>query len=135
VHDAFKREESMPNKAPNRIRSQDNDDRDERWWENSKLASVPPFDVGTVLQQFPELTGPFWEALNVGVSRKIRQEALRLFRAFLTLPEKCQQIFVLKGIHNMSDREVERILGIHHQTVRRRYVEALRQIREALSSG
>ncbi|UKJ08481.1 RNA polymerase sigma-70 factor [Solitalea lacus] len=56
----------------------------------------------------------------------------RLDQAIKTLPEKCQQVFVLSRKEHLSNKEIAEQLGISPKTVENHLTIALRQIRSTM---
>jgi RNA polymerase sigma-70 factor (ECF subfamily) len=56
----------------------------------------------------------------------------RLQRLIEQLPSKCRQVFVLRRIHGVSQREIARSLGITEHTVEKHAVRGLRLILQAM---
>ena len=54
-----------------------------------------------------------------------RQEIDMLYQALHSLPERCRQVFVLRRIHGLSQREIAQKLGITEKTVENHSVIAL----------
>lgn len=54
-----------------------------------------------------------------------REEIEILSQAILTLPEKCQQVFILRKIHHLSNKEIGTRLGISVKTVENHITKGL----------
>lgn len=62
-----------------------------------------------------------------------RQDLERIQRLIADLPDRCRQIFVLRRIHGMSQREISRQLGLPEHTVEAQAVRGLKLISKAIA--
>ncbi len=63
------------------------------------------------------------------------QELRRIGESLATLPEKCRQVFVLRKIEGLSQREIAERLGISENTVEKHIGKGLRLLMDALGRG
>lgn len=64
-----------------------------------------------------------------------RQELSRLAALIAALPPKCREVFILRKVHELSQREVARHMGISENTVEKHMGKALRVLSNAISYG
>ncbi|WP_447952853.1 RNA polymerase sigma factor [Sphingopyxis chilensis] len=64
-----------------------------------------------------------------------RQELSRLAALIAALPPKCREVFMLRKVHELSQREVARHMGISENTVEKHMGKALRILSNAISYG
>lgn len=64
-----------------------------------------------------------------------RQELRRLSEAIDNLPPRCREVFVLRKIHDLEQREVARRLGISESTVEKQMQKSLYVLMTALGRG
>jgi RNA polymerase sigma factor (sigma-70 family) len=57
-----------------------------------------------------------------------RQELALLRHAIAALPERCRQVFVLRKVHGLPQREIARQLGISENTVEQHVAKGVRTI-------
>jgi len=86
------------------------------------------------------LTGDF-DSLNVPVDDltperrvSLHQEVSRMNVAINCLPNRCQAVFWLRRVENLSQKEIARELGISDGTVEKHMVRAARLLAELLST-
>jgi RNA polymerase sigma-70 factor (ECF subfamily) len=63
-----------------------------------------------------------------------RAELARLYRLILTLPERCRQVFVLRRVQNIPQKEIARRLGMAETTVENEAAKGLRLILSAIAA-
>ena len=107
----------------------DDGSRDERWWENSPLASesfsYETFDDGVLA----ELKGEIVNALNLGIREILWRRTAEILRLSFELSEMERRAFVMHAIDGESFRQIGRELGVHHVTARRAYERAAGKLR------
>lgn len=64
-----------------------------------------------------------------------RRELSRVQALIDGLPERCRQIFMLRRIQGMSQRDIARLLGVTENVVETQSMRGLRLILQALSEG
>ena len=57
-----------------------------------------------------------------------RQELALLRKAIAALPERCRQVFTLRKVHGLSQKEIARQLGISENTVEQHVAKGVRTI-------
>ena len=65
----------------------------------------------------------------------LRQELTRAAAALEALPERCREVFVLRKIHGLSQREVAAQLAITEGTVEKQVHKALQRLIDLLGRG
>lgn len=55
-----------------------------------------------------------------------RQELARLERAMATLPARCREVFVMRKVEGLSQRETATRLGVSQSTVEKQVIKAMR---------
>jgi RNA polymerase sigma factor (sigma-70 family) len=63
------------------------------------------------------------------------QELVRLARAFDRLPESCREVIWLRRVHDLSQREVAKKLGVSEKAVEKRVAKASRLLAQFLRSN
>lgn len=64
-----------------------------------------------------------------------REELAFVAKAIAQLPPKCRQVFTLRKIHGLSQREVAKELNISESTVEKHVIKALAQLTNAIGRG
>lgn len=64
-----------------------------------------------------------------------RQELERIATFIATLPPKCREVFTLRKVHELSQREVAHRMGISESTVEKHMGKALRLLANAITYG
>ncbi|WP_108245233.1 RNA polymerase sigma-70 factor [Muricauda brasiliensis] len=78
-------------------------------------------------------------AESIYVASEIEQEedvlelSKRIDRSMANLPQRCQEVFRLSRIHNISNKEIANQLNISHRSVENQISFALRRLRKDLS--
>lgn len=65
---------------------------------------------------------------------ELKDLEIALQAALNQLPEKCRQVFVLKRLEGMSQKEIATLLGISTKTVENQVTKALKVLKESLAS-
>lgn len=63
-----------------------------------------------------------------------RAELARLYRLILGLPERCRQVFVMRRVQNLPQKEIARRLGLAETTVENEAAKGLRLIMSAIAA-
>ncbi|RDY29234.1 RNA polymerase sigma factor [Romboutsia weinsteinii] len=76
---------------------------------------------------------------DISTFTDINLETLETFSeieiAILKLPDTYQEIFLLKFFHQLSDKEISKVLNIRQDTVRKRVSRGRQRLKEILSEG
>lgn len=64
-----------------------------------------------------------------------RQDLRRVIALITRLPDKCRQVFILRKMDGLSQREVSERLGVSESTVEKHVARGLRSLMETLSTG
>lgn len=64
-----------------------------------------------------------------------RQELARVAALIAALPPKCREVFTLRKVHELSQREVARTMGISENTVEKHMGKAIRILSNAIAYG
>jgi len=64
-----------------------------------------------------------------------RQELAHVAALIATLPDRCREVFTLRKLHGLSQREVASQLGIAESTVEKHMVKALAMLTDAIGRG
>lgn len=64
-----------------------------------------------------------------------RQELARIAEQIAALPPKCREVFTLRKVHELSQREVALRMGISENTVEKHMGKALRILSDAIGYG
>lgn len=64
-----------------------------------------------------------------------RQELRRVIALITRLPDKCRQVFILRKMDGLSQREVSERLGVSESTVEKHVARGLRTLMETLRTG
>ncbi|NWM24825.1 RNA polymerase sigma factor, partial [Escherichia coli] len=64
-----------------------------------------------------------------------RQELSRLARLIEDLPPKCRQVFVLRKLRGLSQREVAEVMEISENTVEKHMGKAMMALADAIGRG
>ncbi|EQB14806.1 RNA polymerase sigma factor [Novosphingobium lindaniclasticum] len=64
-----------------------------------------------------------------------RQELLRVSAAIAALPDRCREVFTLRKVEGLSQRETAQALGIAESTIEKHMVKALALLTNAIGRG
>lgn len=88
-------------------------------------------------QRIDSLLSNYLSPENNPVMLKIynRELNMKLNKAISALPERCREVFVMRYLENMSEKEISARLGISVSTVENHIYTALQRLRASLSSS
>ncbi|OYX33378.1 MAG: hypothetical protein B7Y99_07415 [Caulobacterales bacterium 32-69-10] len=75
------------------------------------------------------------DAPSQAVVLESREELRRLAKAVVELPTRCRDVFMLRKIHGLSQREVAQRLGVSEGTIEKQLTRSLRKLMLAMGGG
>ena len=109
--------------------SNDNQDKDKRWWEDSAAISVD-FDFGA-LNDSPLFDNEFGKCLKDAVNNYLAGKLFQMLIIFDEFSEEERKALIGHAVEHKSFREIGREINRDHKTVQARYFDAIYKIKNS----